>query len=119
MGGDAGGGGRGGGGGGGGSGAGGNAATTRLDARTDPNFDTLMLLAPVVDFEEFYQILVMNDFPERERPPDPEGTDALKFDDAARRRQERREELSKKRKKKQKEAKEKEEEEGKKKCVVS
>jgi len=101
--------------GGGGGNQGSSAPTKRLPTQTDPNFETLMLLAPVVDFEEFYQILVLNDFPEKERPPDPDSTDASKFDDAARRRQQRRDELCKRRKKKKKE----EEAEGKKRCVVS
>ena len=61
---------------------------------TDPNFDNLLLLAPTVSFEEFFDVLVMNDFPERERPPDTEMTEARKFDEAAKRRQERMNELN-------------------------
>jgi len=33
---------------------------------TDPCYETLTLLAPTVDFDEFYSILVLNDFPDLE-----------------------------------------------------
>ena len=56
----------GGGGGGGGKGGGGGAATqvTRIG---DPHLETLMLLASPVNFEEFFRVLVDNDFPDEER----------------------------------------------------
>ena len=81
------------------AGAAGAAGAKPNGVQTDANFENLMLLAPVVHYEEFYQILVLNDFPEIDRPPDPEMTDASKWDDAKRRRNERREELSAKKKK--------------------